>query len=202
MSIHFCWDSVIDKKVYETWITLAGDVWKLMLTPYSPPGGGSEKYYLRYLLIGLAPEGKIVGQWRDNLRVGVLSFNKAKNPPMSIHFCWDSVIDKKVYETWITLAGEVWKLMLTLYSPPGGGSEKYYLRYLLIGLAPEGKIGVWLEKPDKPNIRLTDKQILIETVSGEKMEMCNGRSAYKHGYSYPESTKNFIKDKKYPYGNW
>ena len=22
----FCWDSVIDKKVYETWITLAGDV--------------------------------------------------------------------------------------------------------------------------------------------------------------------------------
>ncbi len=54
----------------------------------------------------------------------------------------------------------------------GGGSEKYYLRYLLIGLAPEGKIGVWLEKPDKPNIRLTDKQILIETVSGEKMEMC------------------------------
>ncbi len=59
--------------------------------------------------------------------------------PMSIHFCWDSVIDKKVYETWITLAGEVWKLMLTLYSPPGGGSEKYYLRYLLIGLAPEGK---------------------------------------------------------------
>nr|WP_185169007.1 phage tail tape measure protein [Escherichia coli] len=39
-------------------------------------------------------------------------------------------------------------------------------------------------------------------VSGEKMEMCNGRSAYKHGYSYPESTKNFIKDKKYPYGNW
>ena len=114
---------------------------------------------------------------------------------MSIHFCWDSVIDKKEYETWITLAGDVWKLMLTPYSPPGGGSEKYYLRYLLIGLAPEGKIGVWLEKPDKPNIRLTDKQILIETVSGEKMEMCNGRSAYKHGYSYPESTKTLSKIK-------
>ncbi|WMO36306.1 hypothetical protein PCS80_20975 [Escherichia coli] len=24
------------------------------------------------------------------------------------------MIDKKVYETWITLAGEVWKLMFTL----------------------------------------------------------------------------------------
>ncbi|EJM6762656.1 DUF2931 family protein, partial [Escherichia coli] len=114
----------------------------------------------------------------------------------------DSVIDKKVYETWITLAGEVWKLMLTLYSPPGGGSEKYYLRYLLIGLAPEGKIGVWLEKPDKPNIRLTDKQILIETVSGEKMEMCKGISRHDFSLGDDEYVLEFIKDKKYPYGNW
>ncbi len=82
------------------------------------------------------------------------------------------MIDKKVYETWITLAGEVWKLMLTLYSPP-----------------PEGKIGVWLEKPDKPNIRLTDKQILIETVSGEKMEMCKGISRH---------ILSFFKDKNIP----
>ena len=158
-------------------------------------------YQFRTLASTNASPGS-VGQWSEKVSGMSSVFNKAKNPPMSIHFCWDSVIDKKVYETWITLAGDVWKLMLTPYSPPGGGSEKYYLRYLLIGLAPEGKIGVWLEKPDKPNIRLTDKQILIETVSGEKMEMCNGRSAYKHGYSYPESTKNFIKDKKYPYGNW
>ena len=61
--------------------------------------------------------------------------------------------------------------MLTPYSPHGGGSEKYYLRYLLIGLKTGRKI-VWLEKPDKPNIRLTDKQILIETVSGEKKWKC------------------------------
>ncbi len=47
----------------------------------------------------------------------------------------------------ITLARYVWKLMLTPTSPPGGGSEKYYLRYSLIGLAPEGKIGVWLVEP-------------------------------------------------------
>ena len=107
-------------------------------------------YYQFRTLDATAPSSTTIGQWRDNLRVGVLSFNKAKNPPMSIHFCWDSVIDKKVYETWITLAGDVWKLMLTPYSPPGGGSEKYYLRYLLIGLAPEGKVRVWLEKPDKP----------------------------------------------------
>ncbi len=76
------------------------------------------------------------------------------------------------------------------------------LRYLLIGLAPEGKIGVWLEKPDKPNIRLTDKQILIETVSGEKMEMCKGISRHDFSLGDDEYVLEFIKDKKYPYGNW
>ncbi len=107
-------------------------------------------YQFRTLASTNASPGS-VGQWSEKVSGMSSVFNKAKNPPMSIHFCWDSVIDKKVYETWITLAGDVWKLMLTPYSPPGGGSEKYYLRYLLIGLAPEGKIGVWLEKPDKPN---------------------------------------------------
>ncbi|MCN5226576.1 DUF2931 family protein, partial [Escherichia coli] len=72
-------------------------------------------YYQFRTLDATAPSSTTIGQWRDNLRVGVLSFNKAKNPPMSIHFCWDSVIDKKVYETWITLAGDVWTLMLTPY---------------------------------------------------------------------------------------
>ncbi len=52
-------------------------------------------YYQFRTLDATAPSSTTIGQWRDNLRVGVLSFNKAKNPPMSIHFCWDSVIDKK-----------------------------------------------------------------------------------------------------------
>ncbi len=158
-------------------------------------------YQFRTLASTNASPGS-VGQWSEKVSGMSSVFNKAKNPPMSIHFCWDSVIDKKVYETWITLAGDVWKLMLTPYSPPGGGSEKYYLRYLLIGLAPEGKIGVWLEKPDKPNIRLTDKQILIETVSGEKMEMCKGISRHDFSLGDDEYVLEFIKDKKYPYGNW
>ncbi|HBL6902893.1 TPA: DUF2931 family protein, partial [Escherichia coli] len=92
-------------------------------------------YYQFRTLDSTIPVSTTIGQWQKNLSGGMTAFNKAKNPPMSIHFCWDSVIDKKEYETWITLAGDVWKLMLTPYSPPGGGSEKYYLRYLLIGLA-------------------------------------------------------------------
>ncbi len=53
-----------------------------------------------------------------------------------------------------------------------------------------------------PNIRLTDKQILIETVSGEKMEMCKGISRHDFSLGDDEYVLEFIKDKKYPYGNW
>ncbi|BDZ01773.1 hypothetical protein MUTS16_28460 [Escherichia coli] len=37
-------------------------------------------YYQFRTLDATAPSSTTIGQWRDNLRVGVLSFNKAKNP--------------------------------------------------------------------------------------------------------------------------
>ncbi|WP_241373898.1 DUF2931 family protein, partial [Escherichia coli] len=107
-------------------------------------------YYQFRTLDSTIPVSTTIGQWQENLSGGMTAFNKAKNPPMSIHFCWDSVIDKKEY----------------------------------------------------PNIRLTDKQILIETVSGEKMEMCKGISRHDFSLGDDEYVLEFIKDKKYPYGNW
>ncbi|ECD9305121.1 DUF2931 family protein, partial [Salmonella enterica subsp. salamae] len=82
-------------------------------------------------------------------------------------------------------------------------SIQEYRRYLLIGLAPEGRVRVWLENTKKPNTRLTeDKDILVETVSGEKLAMCKGVTRFSRGYKYIKETEDFIKDKKYPYGNW
>ncbi|WP_218212146.1 DUF2931 family protein, partial [Salmonella enterica] len=116
-----------------------------------------------------------VGKWNEEV-MGIHSdFNKAKNPPQAMHFCWDSIIDKKVYETWITFGYPVWEMMLTPYPSPWDASIQEYRRYLLIGLAPEGRVRVWLENTKKPNTRLTeDKDILVETVSGEKLAMCKG----------------------------
>ncbi|HFM4089978.1 TPA: DUF2931 family protein, partial [Escherichia coli] len=58
-------------------------------------------YQFRTLASTNASPGS-VGQWSEKVSGMSSVFNKAKNPPMSIHFCWDSVIDKKEYETWIT----------------------------------------------------------------------------------------------------
>ncbi|QVP53499.1 DUF2931 family protein [Salmonella enterica subsp. salamae] len=154
-------------------------------------------------LDGTIPSPTTVAEWEDDLSAGMASFNKAKNPPQAMHFCWDSIIDKKVYETWITFGYPVWEMMLTPYPSPWDASVQEYHRYLVIGLAPEGKVRVWLVNNGKPNTRLTeDKDILVETVSGEKLAMCKGVTRFSRGYKYIKETEDFIKDKKYPYGNW
>ncbi len=116
-----------------------------------------------------------------------------------MHFCWDSIIDKKVYETWITFGYPVWEMMLTPYPSPWDASVQEYRRYLVIGLAPEGRVRVWLENTKKPNTRLTeDKDILVETVSGEKLAMCKKITNHSFRGGYNDYILNFIKDKKIP----
>ncbi|EAO0874108.1 DUF2931 family protein, partial [Salmonella enterica] len=100
--------------------------------------------YRYRMLDSTIPSSTTVAEWEDDLSVGMASFNKAKNPPQAMHFCWDSIIDKKVYETWITFGYPVWEMMLTPYPSPWDASIQEYRRYLLIGLAPEGRVRVWL----------------------------------------------------------
>ncbi|WP_417648340.1 DUF2931 family protein [Enterobacter hormaechei] len=151
-----------------------------------------------------------VGSWGDSIGYGIPSFNKAKNPPRFIHFCWDSVIDKRVYETTITFGSKVWEMMLIPYFAPydeiqtayhnGAKGEQRYHRFMVIGLAPEGKVRVWLQNSRKPNIELTD--ILVETVFGDKLDMCKKITSSDFSYGYDADIIEFIKGKKYPYGEW
>ncbi|EBW3737569.1 hypothetical protein DPF15_24845, partial [Salmonella enterica subsp. enterica serovar Lattenkamp] len=151
----------------------------------------------RYRMLGSTNASSAsVGKWNEEV-MGIHSdFNKAKNPPQAMHFCWDSIIDKKVYETWITFGYPVWEMMLTPYPSPWDASIQEYHRYLVIGLAPEGRVRVWLVNNGKPNTRLTeDKDIVVETVSGEKLAMCKGVTRFSRGYKYIKETEDFIKDK-------
>ena len=160
-------------------------------------------FYQFRALDATKPSSETIGTWRNDLFAGRSPFNKAKNPPQFIHFCWDSVIDKKLYETRITFSGAVWKMMLIPYPSVLDPREDEYHRSMLIGLAPEGKVRVWLEDYRKPNIFLTgDKVITIKTVSGDKLEMCKGITGSDFSYPYDSDIREFIKDKKYPYGKW
>jgi hypothetical protein len=146
------------------------------------------------------PQGSSVGIWNERKSRGIPNFNKADAPPQLIQFCWDSIIDKKVYETTLFFAPDTWQLMITPYPDVLNPKEKYYRRAMIIGLAPQGVVRVWLQEYGRSDIPLTSTK--IKTVSGSELDMCKGITSFPNGYGYTKSTQEFIKDKKYPYGNW
>ncbi|WP_421595349.1 DUF2931 family protein [Rahnella sp. PD4] len=146
------------------------------------------------------PQGKSVDTWSQYIGKGYSPFNKAKSPPQMIKFCWDSIIDKRVYETTLFFSLDTQHKMVSSEPDWANPKETYYFRYIVIGLAPEGKVRVWLQNNGKPNLLLANTQ--ITTVSGNKLVMCKNETNFPDGYAYSEGMKAFIKDKKYPYGSW
>ena len=90
--------------------------------------------------------------------------------------------------------------MITPYPDVLNPKEKYYRRAMIIGLAPQGVVRVWLQEYGRSDIPLTSTK--IKTVSGNELNMCKGITKSDFSYGYDEDIKEFIKDKKYPYGNW
>jgi len=143
----------------------------------------------------------VVGEWNDRARALNGHWNHVKQPPRHILFCWDSVIDKKVYETRLTLSDDVVDKMRkpSVYKDYQGNIG--YYDNIQIGLAPGGKVAVWLRGiGSQPNYRVTPS--VLKTVSGDKLELCKGITRFSNGYEYGENTEDFIKGKTYPYGNW
>lgn len=76
-----------------------------------------------------------------------------------------------------------------------------WYRTMLFGLAPEGKVRVWLQDVgDHPNYPVAVEK--LKTVSGDQMTVCKGQSQHPDGYEYYGETPDFIKGKTYPYGSW
>ncbi|AYA09902.1 MULTISPECIES: DUF2931 family protein [Rahnella] len=146
------------------------------------------------------PQGISVGKWDEQNSAGGTQFNKAKTPPQLMTFCWDSVIDKKTYETTLFFYPDTWEKMITSYPNPLAPSKKLYRQTMLIGLAPKGIVHAWLRQYGHSDILLTSTK--ITTVSGKELAMCKNETNFPDGYEYSEGMKTFIKDKKYPYGSW
>ena len=144
---------------------------------------------------------KVVGEWNDKDRVSGGYWNHVARPPRHIIFCWDSVIDKKIYETHLTISKPTIEKMLSpsVYKDYQGNTA-YYNR-VQIGLAPEGKIAVWLQGARfEPNYRVNPA--ILYTLSGDKLAICKGVTRHPNGYKHYGDTEEFIKNKKYPYGRW
>ncbi|AIR62238.1 lipoprotein [Cedecea neteri] len=143
----------------------------------------------------------VIGKWNDKDRVSGGYWNHVERPPRHIIFCWDSIIDKKVYETHLTIPKPVLEKMLRPSEFPDYRGRTAYYDRVQIGLAPEGKVAVWLQgRGTEPNYRVTPS--ILKTVSGDKLNICKGITKHPNGYKYYGDTPEFIKGKVYPYGDW
>ncbi|MEW7311628.1 DUF2931 family protein [Buttiauxella gaviniae] len=141
-----------------------------------------------------------VGKWSETVRRSSIHFNKAKQPPQYMIFCWDSIIDKKSYETSLFFPESVWRKMRVSTGKDMFGNIAWY-DTMLFGLAPEGKVRVWLQNSaGGENYPVPVEK--LKTVSGDRMTVCKGMSKHPEGYEYYGETPDFIKGKTYPYGAW
>lgn len=140
-----------------------------------------------------------VGKW-DKRYMRFAQFNKVCHPPVTMLFCWDSVIDKKTYETRITFPESMRKKMYISTGIDMFGEKAWYST-ILFGLAPEGKVRVWLQNTGGGD-NLPIEPTKIATLSGTKLDGCKGITHHPEGYTYYGETPDFIKGKAYPYGEW
>ncbi len=142
-----------------------------------------------------------IGKWDGRFMSAQIHYrNQARHPPVVMLFCWDSIIDKKTYETRITFPENMRKQMLTPTGKDDLGKTAWY-NTVLFGLAPEGKVRIWLQNSGgSENLPVEPKK--ITSLSGDKLDVCKGVTNHTRGYGYTKTTKEFIKDKTYPYGSW
>ncbi|WP_292977212.1 DUF2931 family protein [Pantoea sp. UBA4549] len=146
------------------------------------------------------PRGISTGRWSEKNSAGNTQFNQAERLPQIMMFCWDSIIDKKTYQSTLFFTQDTWEKMISPYPDVLKPEKNAYRQTMLIGLAPEGKVRVWLRQYGHSDIPLIDTEII--TVSGKELDMCKSVTGSNFSYGYSNKTKAFISNKKYPYGSW
>lgn len=147
------------------------------------------------------PLHDVAGEWNDSARALNGYWNHVEKPPKHIIFCWNSVIDKKVYETHLTFPWDVVDKMRKPSVHKDYLGKAAYYDSVQMGLAPGGKVAVWVNGIRfEHNYRITPS--VLKTLSGDKLDICKGITRFSNGYEYGDDTKEFIKDKVYPYGVW
>lgn len=151
------------------------------------------------------PSQSSVDTWSRVVGGFSANFNIGKALPVRMSVCWDSVIDKKSYETEIWFGRETWRQMTTAYPDNYKPGQVYYRDNMIIGLAPGGTVRIWLE--DNGNHVVPQHPARQFTLTGDDMLICKHvPSRIDFNYSVPDGydpfIRDFIKGKTYPYGDW
>ncbi len=175
----------------------------LVTLVYLEDGDIRETIFRRFY--AASPSQSSVDTWSRVVGGFSANFNIGKALPVRMTLCWDSIIDKKAYETEIWFSRETWQQMLATYSDTHRPGKTYYRDNIIIGLAPGGTVRVWLEDNGNPVVlQHPAKQF---TMTGDEMLICKHvPSKIDFNYIVPDGYDPFIRDfiqgKTYPYGEW
>lgn len=142
-----------------------------------------------------------IDKWASTVHGPSIIFNKVKNPPQYIVFCWDSYIDQQTYETSAVFGPDTWLRMKTPADHIWSNGDLVWYDNMTFGLSPGGKVNIWF--PDvagRPSLRV--KPLKLMTRSGKDLTLCKDYVVPGGSFTFLPETQEFIKGKTYPYGNW
>ena len=120
--------------------------------------------------------------------------------PKRIYVRWQSITEQKTYQGWVDIPEDARRMMRgsVAHKCPGWPDNPMnHMAAAIIGVAPGGKIGVWVEDNCLNDHLIASAQAEIEPL-GPDQGMNQGRFAYP----IKESTKRYIERYGIPYGSW
>ncbi|MGX5109793.1 DUF2931 family protein [Enterobacter cloacae] len=148
-----------------------------------------------------ARDSDSVTKWSDVTFGGSVNFNKVKNPPQYVVFCWDSYIDQQTYETSAVFGPDTWLRMKTPADHIWSNGDPVWYNRMVFGLSPGGKVKIWFsDVAGRPSLPV--KPLKLTTRSGKDLTLCKDYVVPGGTFNFLPATQEFIKGKTYPYGNW
>jgi hypothetical protein len=120
--------------------------------------------------------------------------------PLLVYVRWQSIVETQTYRAWIKIPEEARQI---LKNAPGSICVKapkvraLFSSSLFIGVAPKGKVKVWVLDECFQTVEVTTAQGEIEPL-GPFL----GRGGGRYIYDLSESSKRYIERWGIPYGSW
>ncbi|MBU8977319.1 DUF2931 family protein [Lysobacter sp. MMG2] len=116
--------------------------------------------------------------------------------PTRIYVRWQSLVEPQTYRITLTIPDHARRLMLQKGQDVHYPDQWEYRRDLIIGLAPGGKVALWIGGPGVSAVEILRAQAEVEPL---------GPDLGQHGGKYvtlSEQAKQYIQKNGIPYDSW
>ncbi len=116
--------------------------------------------------------------------------------PARVYVRWQSLVEPQTYRITLSIPEPARRLMLQKAQDVHYPDQWEYRRELVIGLAPGGKVVLWIDGPGVPAVEVLRAQAEVEPLGPY-----SGQSGGKYR-PLSERAKQYIQQNGIPYGSW